>query len=264
MYHAAAALASYAKAAEYQTETAAANMSAQKMPRNISTARGGKLLRWVAPAGAIAAGLLIWAVVREKPPGFAPVQNIQVAQQRAEDEQAAIPQAIVPETNLRSDRDGELSRAENRKLRPAQRLGTRSLPAEEQPQLTDRLSKDGRSVGGAAGGMVAGRLATEEQGRADKYLRGAKPATPPKSAAKQGDTASASAGPGATVDARQSRDEETKNLPAMGRNEVVLSARGRCCQEGSFARAGHTEQGKTGAGSGSSLASSQRTSPTCE
>ena len=156
---------------------AAGPASREKTPRNISSGRGGKLLRWVAPAGAIAAGLLIWAVVRDRPHELAPVQNIQVAQQRAEVERAAIPQPPVPQASLRSDGADELSRVENKKLRPAQGFGTRSLPAEEQSQLTDRLSKDDQSAGGAAGGMTAGRLATEDQGRADKYLREAKPAS---------------------------------------------------------------------------------------
>jgi hypothetical protein len=191
--------------------------------QSISSGRGGKFLRWVAPAGAIAAGLLIWAVVRDKPHEFAPAQNIQVAQQRVEDEQAAIPQATTPETNLRGDRADQLSRVENRKLRPAQGFGTRSRPAEEQSQLMDRVTKDGQSAGGTAGGMMAGRLATEEQGRANKNLRASEPPARAKSVAGQGDTASTSAAPAAVADARQSGDKQTRNLPAMGRNEVMLS-----------------------------------------
>lgn len=202
----------------------ARTQSAQNTPRSISNRQDGRLLRWIAPAGAIAAGLLIWAVVRDsKPQNLAPATNIQIAEQRPENEPSQIPQASAPESNLRSD---ELSRAENRKLRPAQGFGTRTLPAEPQSQLADRLSKDGQSAGGAAGGMVAGQLATEEQARADKYLREAKPAAPPKSVARQGDTASASAAPAAAADARQSGDKQAKNLPVEGRNGVLLTPEG--------------------------------------
>jgi hypothetical protein len=220
----------YASRQNPSLTVAAGPASTVSAPRSISSGRGGKLLRWVAPAGAIAAGLLIWAVVRDKPHELAPVQNIQVAQQRAEDERAAIPQPPKPQASLRSDRADQLSRVEDRKLRPAQGFGTRSLPAEEQSQLTDRVSKDGPGADGAAGGTVAGRLATEELARADKYLREAKPAAAPKSVAKTGETvnappaaASAPAAPAPTADARQSGDKQTKNLPTTGRNEVTLS-----------------------------------------
>jgi len=189
--------------------------AALKAPRSISNGRGGKLSRWVAPVGAIAAGLLIWAVVRDsKPQNFAPATNIQVAQQRAEDEQAA--------NNLGSDSADKLSRAGNRKLQPAQGFSTRSLPAEEQSQLTDRLSKDSEGARKAPGAAIAGRLATEEQGRADKYLPEAKPAAPAKSVAGRGNAANASAAP-VVAGARQSGNKQTTNLPAMGRNEVTLS-----------------------------------------
>jgi hypothetical protein len=172
---------------------------------------------------------VIWAVVRDKPHEFAPVQNIQVAQQRAEDAQAVTPQAAAPQANLRSDKTDELSGVENRKLRPAQKFGTRSGPAEEQSQMADRVSKDGQSAGGAGGGIIAGRLATEEQGRADKYLQEAKPGAPLQGAAKIGEPgntvpANAVDSPApATADARQSADKQAKTLPTMSRNEVVLS-----------------------------------------
>ncbi len=180
----------------------ASPVAMEKSPRDISSARGGKLLRWVAPAGAIAAGLLIWAVVRDKPHEFAPAKNIRVAQQRAEDERAAIPQAAVPPADLRTDGENEFSRIGNKKLPPAQGFGTRSRPAEEQPQLADRLAKDGRGAGGAAGGMAAGRLQAggQDQGHIDRHMRQAKPTAPPPSA-----------------------DKQANNLPMMARNGVILS-----------------------------------------
>ncbi len=219
---------------QFARATAPAGMASTttrlKSPRDISSGRGVKALRWVAPVGAIAAGLLIWAVVRDKPHTFAPMENIQVAQERPEDERAAAPQTLEPEANLLSDRTNQLSRAANSKARPVEGFGARNLPAEEQSQPSDRLSKDSPSARGAGGETMAGRLATEEQGRADKYLRYAKPAAPPKSVAKTGEpvnapraTASAPVDPMAAADARQSGDKQTRNLPAMARNEVILS-----------------------------------------
>jgi hypothetical protein len=186
-------------AAAASTKTTAPPLRA---PRDISAARGGKLLRWVAPAGAIAAGFLIWAVVRDKLHEIAPAQNIQVAQQRAEEGQVGAPQAKVPPADLRSDGGDEPSRIENKKLPSSRGFGNRRPPAETQGQLADRLAKNGHGAGGVAAGMAAGRLQNEDQdqGRTDRYLRQAKPAAPL---------------PGA--------NRQAKNLPTTGRNGVLLS-----------------------------------------
>ena len=52
---------------------------ALKAPHDISTGRGFKALRWAAPAGAIAAGLLIWIVVRDNKVQNTHFENVQVA-----------------------------------------------------------------------------------------------------------------------------------------------------------------------------------------
>ena len=133
---------------------------ALKAPRDISSGRRAKVLRWVAPAGAIAAGLLIWVVARDnKLKILAPAQNVQVAQERAEDERAAIPQASVPEVNLGNDRVDQFSPVGRNQVRPAEGPGARNLSAEKQSQMLDRLSKDGRAARQATGGLTAGRAA---------------------------------------------------------------------------------------------------------
>jgi hypothetical protein len=68
---------------------------AMKMPTEISRGRGFKALRWAAPAGAIAAGLLIWIVVRDnKVQMLSPVENVQVARQQSAEERPATTRAL--------------------------------------------------------------------------------------------------------------------------------------------------------------------------
>jgi hypothetical protein len=69
--------------------------SALKTPRDISRGRGFKALRWAAPAGAIAAGLLIWIVVRDnKVQTPSRSNNVQVAQQQPANEPLAAPRPL--------------------------------------------------------------------------------------------------------------------------------------------------------------------------
>ena len=66
-----------------------------KAPQDISRGRGFKALRWAAPAGAIAAGLLIWIVARDgkvQAPGR--FDNVQVAQEQRTDQQLVAPRAL--------------------------------------------------------------------------------------------------------------------------------------------------------------------------
>src|ERR1700722_11960845 len=67
---------------------------ASKAPQDISRGRGFKTLRWAAPAGAIAAGLLIWIVLRDHKAQNAHVENVQIAQQQSTDERPATLRAL--------------------------------------------------------------------------------------------------------------------------------------------------------------------------
>jgi hypothetical protein len=73
--------------------TAGQPTPALKAPHDISTGRGFKALRWAAPAGAIAAGLLIWMVVRDNKVQNTNFENVQVAQQQPREKREA-PQAL--------------------------------------------------------------------------------------------------------------------------------------------------------------------------
>jgi hypothetical protein len=86
----------------------AAPASALKAPQDISRGRGFKALRWAAPAGAIAAGLLIWIVARDnKVQTLSHFENVQVAQQQPTGERPSTlrpsPASPPPEpaTNIR-------------------------------------------------------------------------------------------------------------------------------------------------------------------
>jgi Photosynthesis system II assembly factor YCF48 len=66
----------------------AAPASSLKAPDDISRGRGFKALRWATPAGAIAAGLLIWIVVRDnKTQAPSHSENVQIAQEQARDDE---------------------------------------------------------------------------------------------------------------------------------------------------------------------------------
>ena len=67
---------------------------ALKTPTEISRGRGYKALRWAAPAGAIAAGLLIWIVVRDNKLQNTQFENVQVAKQQSTEERPATPRAL--------------------------------------------------------------------------------------------------------------------------------------------------------------------------
>jgi Photosynthesis system II assembly factor YCF48 len=68
---------------------------ASKAPHDISRGSGFKALRWAAPAGAIAAGLLIWIMVRDnKVQTLSHFENVQVAQEQPRNERMAESQPL--------------------------------------------------------------------------------------------------------------------------------------------------------------------------
>jgi cytoskeletal protein RodZ len=69
---------------------------ASKAPHDISRGPGFKALRWAAPAGAIAAGLLIWIAMRDNKVQNTNFENVQVAQQQSTEERPATPRALPP------------------------------------------------------------------------------------------------------------------------------------------------------------------------
>ena len=117
--------------------------SSMSAPRAINTGRRATW-KWVAPAGALAAGLLVWIVAREsKPLSMTPASKIEVAQDQpatryTNDQLATTPMENNPEIAKRLD-DAQ----KNETKKPG--FGVRSAPEE---------SRDSR--GKAAGGIVGG------------------------------------------------------------------------------------------------------------
>jgi photosynthesis system II assembly factor YCF48-like protein len=104
-----------------------------KAPQDISRGRGFKAFRWAAPAGAIAAALLVWIVARDsKQHTLSRVENVQVAQQRPTGERPstlrASPASPPPEpaTNIREL--NEKRKDDSRAKQPAKESGALRAP----------------------------------------------------------------------------------------------------------------------------------------
>jgi hypothetical protein len=100
---------------------------AMKTPTEISRGRGFKALRWAAPAGAIAAGLLIWIVVRDNKAQNTHLENVQVAQQQSTEERPTMPRALpaspAPEPTTKITQLNEKRKDDSTAKRPAKESG---------------------------------------------------------------------------------------------------------------------------------------------
>src|SRR6202166_2146520 len=100
---------------------------ALKAPHDISTGRGFKALRWAAPAGAIAAGLLIWIVVRDNKAQNTHLENVQVAQQQSTEERPTMPRPLpaspAPEPTTKITQLNEKRKDDSTAKRPAKESG---------------------------------------------------------------------------------------------------------------------------------------------
>jgi len=111
----------------------AAPASAWKAPQDISRGRGFKALRWAAPAGTIAAGFLIWFVMRDnKVQTLSHVDNVQVAQEQPRDERLAaprpLPDSASPEPRAKSKQLNERRKDGSRTKQPAEESGALRTP----------------------------------------------------------------------------------------------------------------------------------------
>lgn len=106
--------------------------SAMKTPKDISRRRGFKTLRWAAPAGAIAAGLLIWFVARDHKQTLSHFENVQVAQDQPSNERLAAPRPLpaspAPEAVTKSKQLNELRKDGSRVKQPAEESGALRAP----------------------------------------------------------------------------------------------------------------------------------------
>jgi hypothetical protein len=130
-----------------------------RAPKDISRRRGFKALRWAAPAGAIAAGLLIWFVVRDtKVQTLSHIDNVQVAQDQPAGQRLAdsrpLPKSPMPEPapnanqlNLHRKDEGkskqqtEESEASRAPKRPSSSVtANSSIAASSSPTATSRVT----------------------------------------------------------------------------------------------------------------------------
>lgn len=139
---------------------------ALRSPQDISHGRGFKALRWAAPAGAIAAGLLIWFVARDNkvqtPSQF---DNVQVAQEQARDERLVAPRPLpvspAPEQLRKSRQSNELRKDGSRVKQPARESGALAPP---KGYLSDSISSRAEP-GSSTDSSDATALAVERESR---------------------------------------------------------------------------------------------------
>ena len=121
--------------------TAGQPKPALRSPQDISHGRGFKALRWAAPAGAIAAGLLIWFVARDNQVQRPHFDNVQVAQEQARDERLVAPRPLpvspAPEQLTKSKQSNELRKAGSRIRQPTRESGALAPP---KGYLSDSIS----------------------------------------------------------------------------------------------------------------------------
>jgi hypothetical protein len=168
---------------------------ALKTPQDISVGRGFKALRWAAPAGAIAAGLLIWIVTRDtKMQTRSHVDNVQVAQQQRSDDQLAAPPAlpVAPPANTvtKTKRLNEQRKDNGRFRQPAEAPGPVSTPRDS---MSDSISsRVGFGAGARSPGANAPQASRESR---DETLQAAAPIVPESRPSSEPKDAVASAGP---------------------------------------------------------------------
>lgn len=112
-----------------------------KTPKNISSGRGFETSRWVAPAGAIAAVLLIWLVARDnKTQPLSRSENVQIAQEQPT-ENRLVPRplpAARPPTSRESKVPSESQKDNARTRQPSAESGAVHAPERYSPNLKAR------------------------------------------------------------------------------------------------------------------------------
>jgi len=206
--------------------TAARATVASKAPQSISTARA-KMWRYVAPAAAIAAGLLIWATTHDTLQHFAkPATGIQVAQGKSErqlaDQVAPLPPASLPAETRENGRLDEALKSLNESKGSAGALSARRAPAS--------------TLGGAAGGAIGTpsvrtRSELPIQGRNSFALKELESAKPSGTAATQGAASLTAAYPSvdtnaAELDKATAKDRKKADSPATPANTPPRTAGG--------------------------------------
>lgn len=167
---------------------------AMKTPTDISRGRGFKALRWATPAGAIAAGLLIWIVVRDNKLQNTHFENVQLAQQQSTEERPATPRALsaspAPEPATRITQSDEKRKDDSRAKQPAKDSG--SLRAPKHSLSAANENEIGAAPSAASPGANVRQLPTNSR---DYSSLDATENNPPKIMSRQADVAATAASP---------------------------------------------------------------------
>lgn len=160
---------------------------ASKAPRSISSGRA-KMWRWVAPAAAVAAGLLIWVTAHDKlKHPVSSVNSLEVAQEKAADRQfddrlAPAPSASTTAQTREQGRVDEALKSLNESKGSASTLSARRAPTSTSGGV---VSGVGNGVADAPAERTRGEL--QLQGRNSLALKQLPPANPSANARSQGD-----------------------------------------------------------------------------
>src|SRR3984893_10388160 len=147
----------YAARQEPSISIAGQPKQAFKAPKDISVGRGFKALRWAAPAGAIAAGLLIWIVARDsKMQTQSHVDNAQVAREELKNEQLA-----APPPSAEADAKTKPRKDNGRIKQPARE--PRALSAPKAPISDSISSRVGFGTGARPSGPNAPQVSRESR-----------------------------------------------------------------------------------------------------
>ena len=188
---------------------AAANITAGKTVLQIPARRPKRSWIWLAPAGAIAAALLVWITVRSpKPPAVLESKRIELAQNRP-------PATPVPEASAREIDKQDEAKPNAPDSRGARDSSNDRLRSAERSSRTVNILPDRNAAresipSHAPSSLQSGALAAPRP----------KPAQPPAGAGKN-----AVGGQLQTEDSRLSArlDDQIANLPSQGRDSTSLS-----------------------------------------
>jgi hypothetical protein len=167
---------------------------AMKTPTDISRGRGFKALRWAAPAGAIAAGLLVWIVVHDNKVQNTHFENVKVAQQQSTEERQAAPRALPapppPEPATKITRLDEKRKDDSTARRPAKESG--ALRAAANASSAAIANEVGAAADGASPRADAGQLQAKSR---DFSSRETLENKPPEIVSRQADVSATAASP---------------------------------------------------------------------
>jgi hypothetical protein len=197
---------------------------ALKGPQDISRERGFKALRWAAPAGAIAAGLLIWVVARDnRVQTLNHFENVQVAQQQPTEERPAtlraLPASPAPEPAPKITQLNENRKDHSGAKQPAKESGALRAPANASSAAITNEAGAGAVADEASPRANAGQLQAKSRNFSSRETVENKP---PEIVSRQADLSATAAPAAAATAPAPSRDLRAQSaVPANAPTAVA-------------------------------------------